>query len=174
MDCQMKTETVTVRSRGTARSCEHWSQRRRCHTRTSAIRRASTLTPSKESGLPQRALLGQPIAADCLDCLAGNPIVFALRRSSEPWRTRLIVSSRSSQTSSTLFRGLWGKSSTSGRYRSVTLRPCLEPSSAARWGSECRAHSVLPLTAHALHHAPFLFFAEHCLDIVQTPAICRS
>src|SRR5208282_50039 len=56
----------------------------------------------------------------------------------------------------------------------VTLRPRLEPISAARSGSECRAHCVAPVTAHAPQRLPFLFVAEHRLDIVRVLAICRS
>ena len=73
-----------------------------------------------------------------------------------------------------LFRDLCGRSSTLGRDRNVTLRPCLEPRTAARSGSECRAHLVAPVTAHAPHRLPFLFFVEHRLNIAQVLAICRS
>ena len=105
---------------------------------------------------------------------ARNPIAFAARRSNGPWRTRLIVSSKSSLTSPTLLSGLCGRPCASDRDRNVTLPPCLEPISAVRAGSECRAHCVAPVTAHAPHRLPFLFFAEHRLDIAQTLAICRS
>ncbi len=103
---------------------------------------------------------------------ARNPIAFAARRSNGPCRTRLIVSSKSSPTSPMFFSDLCG--SGSGGDGNVTLRPCLEPISAARSGSECRAHCVAPVTAHAPHRLPFLFFAEHRWDIVQPLPICRS
>ncbi len=51
--------------------------------------------------------------------------------------------------------------------------PCLEPICAARLGSRCREHLTFPTSAHAPHLLPFLFFAEHRLDIVQILAICR-
>ncbi len=57
--------------------------------------------------------------------------------------------------------------------RDVTLRLCLDPSSAARLGSECRAHLDAPVTAQAPQCLPLLFFAEHRLDMLRTPANCR-
>jgi hypothetical protein len=99
-------------------------------------------------------------------------MVLAKRGSSEPWRTRLIVSSRSSLTALLLFRGICGRSTASTR-RAFSLLPCFAPSSAARLGSACRAHCVAPVTAQAPQRLPFLFFAEHRLDIVQFSAICR-
>jgi hypothetical protein len=53
------------------------------------------------------------------------------------------------------------------------VRPCLEPIFAASSGSECRAHLSDPAAHHAPHRLPFLLFAEHRFDIVQTLAIGR-
>ena len=58
----------------------------------------------------------------------------------------------------------------SGRDRNVTLLLCLEPSSAARSGSACRAHCVAPVIAHAPQRLPLLFFAEHRFETFVKPS----
>jgi hypothetical protein len=77
-----------------------------------------------------------------------------------------------SRTSLAVFGGSIG--AWSGCEGSAALRPCLEPIFAASSGSKCRAHFSAPVTAHAPHRSPFLFFAEHRLDIVQVLVISRS
>lgn len=85
--------------------------------------------------------------------------------------TCAIAFARASRTSPAVLGGSMGAASVCGS--AAALRPCLEPIFAASLGSKCRAHFSPQATAHAPHRSPFLFFAEHRFDIVQTLAICR-
>lgn len=80
-----------------------------------------------------------------------------------------MVSSNRSQTSAGLFIRLSVGPSKSALASATRLRPCFDPSSAARLGSEGSAHNFLPVTAHPAQCSPLAFFEEHLWAIAQTP-----